>query len=102
MKHPNKFGIPVPMIMGAVSFLIVGSVHADNFTYSSQSGGGNPQTWNSAVWEPGSLVASPGNTYEVLAGAVLENPPLTGIQTFPGDSLSLDAGSRFMATGYSS
>jgi hypothetical protein len=76
---------------------------ADNFTTGIQES--NPgiistetvtQTWNDAIWEPGLVSPSAGNTYEVLSGGVIESSPGIEDQTFPGDSLTLDAGATLM------
>ncbi len=46
------------------------------------------------------MPASPGNDYEVLSGGIIQTPSAGGLQTFPGDSLTLDSGARITATGF--
>jgi hypothetical protein len=70
---------------------------AENFTTSVQVNA--TQTWDDAIWEPGFVTATSGNTYEVLGGSVIWNPPLGFLETFTGDSLTLDPGSRLVIAG---
>src|SRR5205807_2660296 len=90
----------------AVSVLLVTSVHAANFTTAIQQGGGNK--WTDAIWNPGPVAPTAGNTYECIAGGNptrIRNPasgsgdPVLGVKTFPGDSLQLDASSEIRAKG---
>jgi len=75
---------------------------ADSFTTGvKQQYSMSPQSWSNAIWQPGSLSPSAGNDYEVLNGGLLFTPSVGTIQTFPGDSLTLDEGSRLRVTSWS-
>ena len=88
--------------------VLCGSVatRADNFTTTVQQGTGNK--WNDAIWQPGGVAPTPGNTYECIAGGNptrVRNPasgsgdPALGVKTFPGDSLQLDANTEIRSKG---
>jgi hypothetical protein len=79
--------------------ILATSVQGVNFTTSIQEVSG--QTWNDAIWEPGPDVPIAGNTYEVLSGGMIRTPSAGGLQTFPGDSLTLDSGAVIIASGSS-
>jgi len=72
---------------------------ADNFTTSAQEN--STQTWNDAVWEPGPVSPSRGNTYEVLSGGVVRAPSAATFMVFSGNSLTLDEGARLFVTSSS-
>ena len=92
----NRTGIFLVSLLWATASL------ADNFTTSVyQPYTQPPLTWNEAIWEPGPAVPTAGNTYEVLNGGLIRNPPAAGVQTFPGDSLTLDLGASIKAKGFS-
>jgi hypothetical protein len=86
--------------------LAAASVHAANFTTTTQQAGG--ENWNAAIWNPGPVSPTPGNTYEVLPGGRTRPPNGTTASggtgavnqsfTFPGDSLKL-TGVGFGTTG---
>ncbi|HUJ72616.1 MAG TPA: hypothetical protein VLZ30_10245, partial [Verrucomicrobiae bacterium] len=101
MKYPrNSHVLEFAILLAWV--LPMTASQADNFTTTTSQLYQVPlPTWNDAIWQPGPVSPSASNTYEVLDGGTLRNPPDGGIQTFPGDSLTLDAGSRLRATGWS-
>ncbi len=70
---------------------------ADNFTTSVEEN--STQTWNDPIWEPGPVSPAAGNSYEVLSGGVIWNNSSNVVQTFSGDSLTLDAGATLGVTG---
>ena len=83
-----------------VGLLLAATSPANNFTTSVfQPYTWPPLTWNEAIWQPGPAVPTAGNSYEVLAGGLIRNPPAAGVQTFPGDSLTLDAGAGLRTKG---
>src|ERR1051325_10112802 len=82
--------------------------YAANFTTAVQQG--TTARWDAAIWNPGPVVPTAGNTYECIAGGNptrIRNPnsgstpsdPVIGAKTFPGDSLQLDTGSEIRAKG---
>jgi len=85
--------------LGAAALLaLAGGTRAANFTTTVQQGVG--ANWNGAIWQPGGVSPTVGNTYEATAGGNptrLRNPATAAVQTFPGDSLTLDAGSEIRA-----
>ena len=84
------------------SVLPITASQAGNFTTTASQSYQIPlQTWNDAIWQTGPVSPAAGNTYEVLDGGILRNPPDEGTQTFPGDSLTLDSGSKLRTTGWS-
>src|SRR5437016_9534103 len=86
------------LIAGAVLLTLALATSAANFTTTVQQPGG--QNWNGAIWNPGGVAPTAGNTYECTAGGGptrIRNPTAGGIQTFPGDSLTLDTGSEIRA-----
>ncbi|HUI07684.1 MAG TPA: fibronectin type III domain-containing protein [Verrucomicrobiae bacterium] len=83
-----------------ISLLLASVGVADNFTTKvSQPCTQPPLTWNAVIWQPGPVAPTAGNTYEVLGGGLIRNPPAVGVQTFPGDSLTLDSGAAMKAKG---
>jgi len=81
-----------------------GQAQETNYTSAQTVGSGN--SWNGNYWQlngAGALVGPPtaGNTYELVSNGTAfgnnqantrtRNPAVTGVQTFPGDSLTLDA-----------
>jgi fibronectin type 3 domain-containing protein len=56
------------------------------------------QSWTNAIWQPGLATPTSGNTYEILAGGVVQNPS-GDIVVFPGDALTLDHGARLQLKG---
>jgi hypothetical protein len=74
------------------------ATRAANFTTAVQQAGG--LNWSQAIWQPGGVTPTAGNTYECVAGGNptrIRNPVSGGIQTFPGDSLQLDAATEIRA-----
>ena len=101
MKYPQSSHVLEFAILLA-SVLPITASEAGNFTTTATRSYPIPlQTWNDAIWQPGSASPVAGNTYEVLDGGILRNPPDGETQVFPGDSLTLDFGSRLKATGWS-
>jgi hypothetical protein len=100
----TSFAVSVSAITSHLA--IVGSAEADNFTYNLQQASG--ANWSAAIWQPGNVSPTAGNTYEVLAGGRLRTPDGSTGQggtggngqmfTFPGDSLKLD-GPGFATSG---
>ena len=85
--------------LGAVVVLgLAARTEAADFTTTATEGIGFD--WNSAVWVPGQVTPSAGNTYETvfngtpvgnnLSPTRLRNPAFAGVQTFTGDSLTLN------------
>src|SRR3954451_24242254 len=77
----------------AASLALAGNGAAANFTTTTQQAAG--ANWSGAIWQ--STTPTAGNTYECIAGGNptrVRNPTTGGIQTFPGDSLTLDTGSE--------
>ena len=72
---------------------------ANNFTTSVQEA--STQSWDGAIWEPGPVMPTSGNTYEVLSGGVVRNPSTSRIALFFGNSLMLDAGAGLLVTSSS-
>jgi hypothetical protein len=58
------------------------------------------QSWTDAIWQPGSVAPTSGNTYEILGGDLVQNAP-DDSAIFPGDALTLDSGARLRLTGTS-
>jgi hypothetical protein len=56
-------------------------------------------SWDTVVWQPGSVSPTPGNTYEILNGGFIWNPTTGGVQAFPGDSVTLDHAGALGVTG---
>lgn len=65
------------------------------------------QNWNGVIWDPGPVAPSAGNIYELLSNGTafgnaqnntrIRNPATAGVQTFPGDSLTLNANTEIRA-----
>ena len=101
MKYPQSSHVLEFAILLA-SVLPITASQAGNFTTTATRSYPIPlPIWNDAIWQPGPASPVAGNTYEVLDGGILRNPPDGGTQVFPGDSLTLDSGSRLKATGWS-
>ncbi|MGA2140041.1 MAG: glycosyl hydrolase family 28-related protein, partial [Verrucomicrobiia bacterium] len=101
MKYPQSSHVLEFAILLA-SVLPITASQAGNFTTTATRSYPIPlQTWNDTIWQPGPASPVASNTYEVLDGGILRNPPDGGTQIFPGDSLTLDSGSRLKATGWS-
>src|SRR4051794_39187509 len=70
-------------------------VHAAEFTTTTVQGAG--AAWTAAIWQ--GTTPSPSNTYRCISNGVafgdnqgntrIRNPVAAGLQTFPGDSLTL-------------
>src|SRR5437762_2980544 len=94
------------------SFLLViaccvTKTQATEFTTTTVQAGG--QNWTAAIWQGTSPTA--GNTYRCIFNGVqfgggataspndtrVRNPATAGVQTFPGDSLTLDANTEIRA-----
>ncbi len=106
MSHAKKAqpNSPISAILVAVMTLILtqAAVHAANFTTTTVQG--SSANWNAAIWTPaggGAAVApTAGNTYELVPNGVawgnntantrVRNPANDGVQTFVGDSLTLN------------
>ncbi len=104
---PRRYRAEVlPRLCRALALLLLplllmplAACRAQNFTTSVQET--TTQTWNDAIWEPGLVSPTAGNTYEVLSGGIIQTPASSGFVTFPGDSLTLDSGARIVATDFS-
>ncbi|MGO9243869.1 MAG: right-handed parallel beta-helix repeat-containing protein, partial [Verrucomicrobiia bacterium] len=70
---------------------------AQNFTTSVQEN--STQSWNQAIWEPGPVSPTAGNSYEVLVGGIIQTPSSGSIHEFWGDSLTLDSDSLLKVAG---
>jgi len=78
---------------------LVASAQAGVFTTQISEAAG--ADWNGAIWQPGAVSPTNGNTYQCVLNGVafgnntantrLRNPAAAGLQTFVGDSLQLDA-----------
>jgi hypothetical protein len=65
------------------------------------------QNWTGVIWEPGPVAPLAGNTYELLENGTpfgnalgntrIRNPATAGIQTFPGDSLTINTNTEIRA-----
>src|SRR5438067_509661 len=97
-------GAPLWMAsLTAAALLAGGEARAADFVTKVVTASG--ANWNAAVWSNGvtTTVSSPvaGKTYELIPNGVtwgnntansrLRNPATDGLQTFPGDSLTIDA-----------
>ena len=58
------------------------------------------QSWTDVAWQPGATAPTAGNTYEILWGGRVQNPP-GDTAIFPGDALTLDRGARLQLKGTS-
>jgi hypothetical protein len=58
------------------------------------------QSWTDAIWQPGLSAPTPGNTYEILWGGLVQNPS-GDTPIFPGDALAVDQGARLRLEGTS-
>ena len=89
---------PGPVLSWAVLAMTVAlpdRLPAANFTYSLTMPPGTSYT--NAVWQPGNVAPTPGNTYEVVSGGTVLAPWSAGVVTFGGDSLILDSGATLRA-----
>ena len=81
------------------------STHAAPFTTTTSQAAGDTNNWNAAIWNPGPVAPTAGNTYEALPGSRVRSPNGTAGSggtavdgqtfTFPGDSL------QFTGIGFS-
>jgi len=105
----NILPMRVPGVHAAFAALlaslgIIAPASAANFTFNGQQANADTNHWNAAIWQPGSVTPSAGNTYELLVNTAtatrLRSPNgTTGSGgtgaagqtfTFPGDSLTLN------------
>jgi hypothetical protein len=87
----------------SLPLLVIANVQAANFTTTTSQGAG--QNWNATIWQ-GTAPAA-GNTYQCIfngtafgnatANTRVRNPATAGVQTFVGDSLTLDANTEIRA-----
>src|SRR5437867_7109693 len=94
-------------VLTTVALLLwAATISAANLTTAVQQG--TAANWLAAIWQPGPVGPTAGNTYECIAGGGptrVRNPasgsgdPVIGVKTFPGDSLQLDAVSEIRAKG---
>ena len=86
----------IPLVTLAVCLheLLLLPIRAANFTTNvTQAAGAD---WNAAIWQPGPVSPTAGNTYEAISNGTafgngtantrVRNPAVVGIQTFPGNS----------------
>ena len=85
----------LPLLVSAALLALAGGLFAANFTYSLNMPAGTSYT--NAVWQPGPVAPTPGNTYEVVSGGTVLAPWTPGVVAFAGDSLIVDAGASFRA-----
>jgi hypothetical protein len=67
------------------------------------------QDWNAAIWQPGNVSPVAGNTYETVSNGTtisygagntrIRNPAVAGVQTFLGDSLTLNLDTELRMKG---
>jgi hypothetical protein len=99
----NTSSVSVPLRLSAaiaIALACASPASAANFTTNVQQASGDANHWNAAIWSPGPIAPTAGNTYEVLAGGRVRSPNGTVASggtatdnqtfTFPGDSLQLD------------
>jgi hypothetical protein len=92
-----------PLVSGVfvVAACMLNSVQAANFTTTAVQASGTD--WNAAIWNPGPVSPTAGNTYEVLLGGRVRSPAGTAGSpqtfTFPGDALQLDGNGFSSTTG---
>ena len=100
MKGLNSHVSELRRVAGFLaSFVLATTSEAALYTTS----GNSPyaaQSWTDAVWQPGSTAPTSGNTYEILRGGLVQNPP-GDTAIFPGDALTLDRGARLRLKGTS-
>jgi hypothetical protein len=76
-----------------------------NFTTTVSQG--DSEDWNAAIWQPGPVSPEPRSTYECLTNGIafgaglnntrIRNPAASGLQTFPGDLLTLNTNTELRA-----
>jgi hypothetical protein len=96
ISHPDPKDDPTPAATGPAK---------KNFTTTVVQASG--ASWTGAIWNPGPVAPSAGNTYEALDNGAafgnaqnntrLRNPATAGVQTFPGDSLTLNKNTELRA-----
>src|SRR4051812_3197 len=96
--HFRRTALPASIALALVGS---NSASAASFTTSTVQAGGTD--YNAAIWDPGPVSPSPGNTYKALTGSRIRSPLGTAGSpqtfTFAGDSLQLDGTGFFTATG---
>lgn len=108
-KGPHPYAelaatFPYNFLPGGSGGITVG-IAAPHFTTTvTQSSG---QNWTGTIWAPGLVAPAAGATYECLSNGVpfgnnlantrIRNPASAGVQTFPGDSLTLNANTEIRA-----
>src|SRR4051794_8879515 len=102
MKVINSFA---GVLCTCALLVLLNSARAASFTTVVVQPGG--QNWGGAIWDPGLVAPSAGNTYETLENGVpfgsnqantrIRNPAAVGVQTFPGDSLTLNTNTEIRA-----
>ncbi len=112
MKYRQGFSTRRPATIAVLLALClpVTASRAQNFTTTNNERNASIEvgasiittsSWDTAVWQPGSVSPAPGNTYEIQDGGFIWNPTDAGVQTFPGDSLTVDSGGALGVTGSS-
>jgi len=95
-SHCRVLVAPIALAFGLT---LSASATAANFTTSTVEASGTD--YNAAIWNPGPVSPSAGNTYEALTGSRVRSPAGTSGSpatfTFVGDTLQLD-GTGFVAT----
>ncbi|HEV8544198.1 MAG TPA: hypothetical protein VGR78_17555 [Verrucomicrobiae bacterium] len=104
MKLINSFA-GVLCTSGLLFFSNPLGIRAENFTTVVVQASG--QNWNGTIWDPGPVAPSAGNAYATLDNGIpfgnnqantrIRNPAAVGIQTFPGDSLTLSTNTEIRA-----
>src|SRR3569832_2336000 len=97
----TKVNLRRGLVLGAALSIfgigIAQNASAALFTTNTQQAAG--ANWNGAIWNPGLVAPTAGNTYEEVTGGPatptrIRNPDLGGLggtTTFPGDQLIMDA-----------
>src|SRR5438128_1167056 len=86
---------------------VAGFIRTEAATFTTTTVQGPGQDWNATIWNPGGVAPTAGNTYEAvdngtafgnaLANTRIRNPATVGLQTFVGDSLTLNTNSEIRA-----
>ncbi len=100
-RTPSKYLSACALLLMAAA----SPLQADNFTMAITQAGG--AYWNQPIWQPGGVVPTAGNTYEMLDNGTvfgfnrnntrIRNQAVAGTHTFPGDSLTMNANTELRA-----
>jgi hypothetical protein len=100
MKYLNSHVLELRRIAGFLATFVLATASEAALYTTGVSTPYAVQSWTDVDWQPGATTPTAGNTYEILWGGRVQNPP-GDAPVFPGDALTLDRGARLQLKGTS-